>query len=62
MTQFPLGEILLLTLIGITMVYIVARLVSHAYFKSKSEFLTNGSNPNQTKEGRKDHDVEKEHE
>ena len=61
MTQFSFGEILLLFIIGITVVYIVARLVSHAYFKTRSEFLINESNSNQTK-GRKDHDVEKEHE
>ena len=61
MTQFSFGEILLFLFIGITMVYIVARLVSHAYFKTRSEFLINDSNSNQTK-GRKDHDVEKEHE
>ena len=62
MTQFSFGEALLLFLIGITVVYIVARLVSHAYFKSRSEFLMNESNLKQTKEGRKDHDVEKDHE
>ena len=61
MTQFSFGEVLLLSLLGITMAYIVARLVSHAYFKSRSEFLMNESNSKQT-EGRKDHDVEKEHE
>ena len=62
MTQFSFGEILILFFIGTTMVYVIARLVSHAYFKSRSEFLTNESNSKQTKEGRTNHDVEKEHE